>query len=112
MASFHAVGIFLLLGFSASLCHALAEDPDVTKCVKKGGKRYVIWSSINNKGCVVTFKTMLDENNHTQIEPHNEAVTQQGCTETDRDECEFDKSTNGDDIVTGMQQGSKIQGGR
>ena len=98
MASFHVLGIFLLMAFSASLCHALAEEPDVTKCVKNGGG-HVVCSSINNKGCVVTFKTMLDENNHTQIKSHYAAVTQQGCTETDRDECEFGKSTQGEDIV-------------
>ena len=37
----------------------------------------------------------IDENNHTQIKPHNEAVTQQGCSLTDRGgpDCEFNNST-------------------
>ena len=37
----------------------------------------------------------IDENNHTQIKPHNEAVTQQGCTLEDRGgpDCEFNNST-------------------
>jgi len=100
MASFQAFGIFLLLVFTASLCHTLTEEPDVNKCVKKGGG-HVICSSISNKGCIVTFKTRIDENNHTQIKPHNEAVTQQGCTEVDRygPDCEFNSSTKGEPIV-------------
>ena len=83
MTSFHVFGIFLLLAFSASLCHTLAVEQDVTKCVKHGGG-HVICSSINNKSCVVAFKTILDEENHTQIKPHFAALTQQGCSETDK----------------------------
>jgi hypothetical protein len=100
MASFQAFGIFLLLVFTASLCHALQEEPDVTKCVKKGGG-HTVCSNVENKGCIVTFKTRIDENNHTQIKPHNEAVTKQGCTLIDRGgpDCEFNSSTAGEPIV-------------
>ena len=34
----------------------LILEPDVNKCVKKGGG-HVVCSSVTNKGCVVTFKT-------------------------------------------------------
>ena len=34
----------------------LILEPDVTKCVKKGGG-YMVCLNIANKGCIVTFKT-------------------------------------------------------
>ena len=34
----------------------LILEPDVTKCVKKGGG-HTVCSNVENKGCIVTFKT-------------------------------------------------------